>query len=348
MDDPKNSSSSNESQENEDSDNSQNNAWDISPKEEKNYWEKELFNKYFYNPMLCPKCKKPTFKINEKKKDDIINPYYLSCSKKNCKYRKNMRYYSFFKIHRNLPCSVIHFIIIQFIDIKNNATQIKKQCQLKFNKSPSIITINNILSNLRKVIADHMKYKYRKFQIGGSPEKNITVALDEHMWTHLNQEQIWVVGAIETKSRKMRFDFMKERNSDNLKIFVQNHIEPGTHITHDGWAGYNFLEDPDESVWTHEIHIHGGGDFGYGDASTSHIEHTWAHLQEITRSMYGNTKSNNWLYFFREAEFRLNISKRSSKEKMNIFEGILREVYELNDFDFFELDELLSFDNYDY
>ena len=33
---------------------------------------------------------------------------------------------------------------------------------------------------------------------------------------------------------------------------------------------------------------------------------------------------------------------------MNIFEGILREVYELNDFDFFELDELLSFDNYDY
>ena len=31
---------------------------------------------------------------------------------------------------------------------------------------------------------------------------------------------------------------MKERNSDNLKIFVQNHIEPGTHITHDGWAGY--------------------------------------------------------------------------------------------------------------
>ena len=74
-----------------------------------------------------------------------------------------MRYYSFFKLHRNLPCSVIHFIIIQFIDIKNNATQIKKQCQLKFNKSPSIITINNILTNLRKVIADHMKYKYRKF-----------------------------------------------------------------------------------------------------------------------------------------------------------------------------------------
>ena len=68
MDDPKNSSSSNESQENEASDNSQNNGWDISPKEEKKNWEKELFNKYFYNPILCPKCKKPTVKINEKKR----------------------------------------------------------------------------------------------------------------------------------------------------------------------------------------------------------------------------------------------------------------------------------------
>ena len=44
MDDPKNSSSSNESQENEDSDNSQNNGWDISPKEEKKYWEKYFTN----------------------------------------------------------------------------------------------------------------------------------------------------------------------------------------------------------------------------------------------------------------------------------------------------------------
>ena len=79
-----------------------------------------------------------------------------------------------------------------------------------------------------------MKYKYRGYCIGVSPEKNITVALEESLWIHINQEQLWAVGAIETKSRKMRFYFMHERTSENLKIFVNNHIEAGTHITHDG------------------------------------------------------------------------------------------------------------------
>jgi len=36
-------------------------------------------------------------------------------------------------------------------------------------------------------------------------------------------------------------------------------------------------------------------------------------------SMYENTKSKNWLYFFSEAEFRLNINKRTHNEKLNIF-----------------------------
>ena len=41
------------------------------------------------------------------------------------------------------------------------------------------------------------------------------------------------MGAIETKSRKMRFDFIQERTTENLKIFVNNHIEAGTHIGQD-------------------------------------------------------------------------------------------------------------------
>ena len=94
-----------------------------------------------------------------------------------------------------------------------------------------------------------MKYKYRGNRIGSSPEKNITVALDESLWIHINQEQLWEVGAIETKSRKIRFYFIQERTSENLKIFVNNHIEAGTHITHDGWSRYNFLDD-DERVRT--------------------------------------------------------------------------------------------------
>ncbi len=41
------------------------------------------------------------------------------------------------------------------------------------------------------------------------------------MWTYLIKEHIWVVRVIETKSRKNKLEFMKDRNDDNLKKYVQ-------------------------------------------------------------------------------------------------------------------------------
>ena len=78
-----------------------------------------------------------------------------------------------------------------------------------------------------------------------------------------------MVGEIETTTKAIQIDIMKERNSTNLIIFVQNHSAPGTNITHDEWNGYNFL-DRDDSVWTKEVHNH--GDFYWSYISIIHIE----------------------------------------------------------------------------
>ena len=51
---------------------------------------------------------------------------------------------------------------------------------------------------------------------------------------------IWLVGAVDTETKKLSLDVIKERNSTNLKILVINHIEPGTHIVHDHWRAYCF------------------------------------------------------------------------------------------------------------
>ena len=110
------------------------------------------------------------------------------------------------------------------------------------------------------MIANYMKDKYLNFPIGGDPDTNKVVDLDETLIVHINGEQKWLVGAIETISRKIRIDILPERNSLNLEIFVKNHILPGTTIVTDGWAGYNFL-DNEESVWPHEIYNHGAGIF---------------------------------------------------------------------------------------
>ena len=117
-----------------------------------------------------------------------------------------------------------------------------------------------IVSNIRYVIAEYLKFKYKLRQIGGDPEENITVAIEESLITHGNGNQVWLCRATDTRHKHIRLDVLPARNSDNLKTFVKNHITRGSNITHEGWFGCSFSDDED-SVWTHEPRKHGHGDF---------------------------------------------------------------------------------------
>ena len=124
-----------------------------------------------------------------------------------------------------------------------------------------------------------MKNKYRNHRIGRDPNTEKIVAVDETLVLHYEHgNQIWAIGAKEPSSNKLQIDVMKTRNSHNLEIFVNNHVEAGTTIVTDGWSGYSFL-DSDNSVWSHEIYNHGAGNFGVGSHNTSHMEVTWSHLK---------------------------------------------------------------------
>ena len=41
------------------------------------------------------------------------------------------------------------------------------------------------------------------------------------------------------------------------------------------------------------------------------------------------------------------MSKRNNNDKMKIFKDILKKVYDLNNFNYFDYDEIIAFDNYD-
>ena len=51
---------------------------------------------------------------------------------------------------------------------------------------------------------------------------------------------MWVVGVIDTKNKGKRFGVINERNSENLKVFITNHVLSGTYITHDNWPAKIF------------------------------------------------------------------------------------------------------------
>ena len=84
-----------------------------------------------------------------------------------------------------------------------------------------------------------------------------------------------------------------------------------------------------------------------GSHSTSHIEATCSHLKSQITNIYNIIPKTNYIYFIKEAEFRLNICKRSDIEKLDIFKNLLRIVFYLNNYEFFDESEILSFDNYD-
>ena len=66
------------------------------------------------------------------------------------------------------------------------------------------MTILKILQNIRYVLADYMKDKYRRYLIGGPPEKKI-VAFDECLMTHKHGLQQMIVEAVETDIYKKRY-----------------------------------------------------------------------------------------------------------------------------------------------
>ena len=151
-----------------------------------------------------------------------------------------------------------------FIIIKLNVSQINEKLAITYKRKVGYITICKVLNNIRHIIADYLKYRYKLKQIGGDPSLKKNVAIEESLYLKDDKgKQIWIVGALDTETKELRMDIMVHRNANNLKIFITNHIIPGTNIIHDGWRGYFFL-DSDDSVYTHEEYNHGQGKFGYG------------------------------------------------------------------------------------
>lgn len=95
-----------------------------------------------------------------------------------------MRKYSFFSLHPKIPASIICYIIYNFILVKLNASQIFNMVKDKYKSNTTIDTIRNILLNIRKTIANAIKHVCRSEHIGGPPEANKIVVIDESLFLH--------------------------------------------------------------------------------------------------------------------------------------------------------------------
>ena len=118
------------------------------------------------------------------------------------------------------------------------------------------------------------------------------------MFGHTNGNQNWLLGIVDNSNHDdFRIDFAATRDTDSIKAFISKHVKKGNNICTDGWSGYNYL-DQFNSGYHRFRHNHGGGDFGFGLESTSHIESIWANLKHSIMKTYNIIPSINSIKFY--------------------------------------------------
>lgn len=100
--------------------------------------------------------------------------------------------------------------------------------------------------------------------------------------------------------------------------------------------------------YTHETFVHGpNGNFGFGVLCTSQIESVWSTLQSYIKRIYNIIPDENFILFLREEEMRYRFKNKSNKDIEIEFKEIMEYLFNSEDFELYDLEELLNNDNYD-
>lgn len=122
--------------------------------------------------------------------------------------------------------------------------------------------IQNIYTTIRNIITKYYNLVYQS-KILGEQDKNLVFSIDESLFvTDENNNQIWVIGALNNLAKDIRIDISFKRNSEVLKIFIERYIEERNKLITDAWSGYSFIDNMEG--YAREIHIHSNSDFGFG------------------------------------------------------------------------------------
>ena len=125
---------------------------------------------------------------------------------------------------------------------------------------------------------------------------------------------------IDNEIKEFRITPAINRNQYTLRNFIEKNVQKGNNIITGGWSAYNFLDMPN-SGYLRSRHVHGGGDFGYGRDSTSHMEYIFAQLQAKLKETYHSIPSKSFLSFVREIDFKIKTRNLNIEDKLiNFFE----------------------------
>ena len=200
---------------------------------------------------------------------------------------------------------------------------------------------------MRKIISKYFKIIYQS-ELLGPLNGNGYYSVDESLINHYQGHQVWLLGIRDNNNKDFRVEGSFKRDTRTMEAFITNYVEKGNHIVTDGWEAYDFLDKFNSGYIRHK-HIHGNGDFGLGQESTSYVESLWGLLKAKLKECYHSVPANIFMLFVKEQEFKIKYNNLSFEERIDkFFEAFnlseeVEDVYLKSSFNYFIPDNL---DNY--
>ena len=276
-------------------------------------YAKALYSKgVLPGPIVCS-CKSKSFKIYYDKQYKT-NPMSFTCANPKCRKKFPIIINSFFSKFAKQKLKLTSEIMKIFLDFDYNATKAYKYITNELNINCNKALIRKIYKEMRDTISKYLLIDYESGYLC-SPNDNKYYSVDESNIITISSTHIWLLGIIDNQNKQFRLTHTLKRDAVTLKNFIEKHVPRGNRIVTDGWSGYDFLDHPN-SGYIRSKHIHGGGDFGYGIDSTSHIESIWAQIESKLKETYHSIPSKTFLSFLREIEFKLKNKHLNLEEKI--------------------------------
>ena len=262
----------------------------------KEYFEKLIQKNFIFPPIVCS-CGNKKFAINKYSRNKNTK-FCFRCTKNACRKIFSLRQNSFYEA----------FKFLSFYECEQLF-----QC---FNIS--IRNIRRFFKEIRKVLYNYYLIQYNVDTFAEENEHRY-FSIDESLFVHdVNKSPLWVLDMTDNETKDFRVVVSKTRDQASLKEFITRYIPKGNNIVTDGWSSYEWI-DHANSGYTRFEHIHGQNDFGFGIESTSHVESIWGQLKAQIKSNYYTIPNIDFLYYLREAEWKLKVKNLSFQEKLNDF-----------------------------
>ena len=159
-------------------------------------------------PKNCPLC---NHAISIKENETLNNPYLARCTNSQCRKTIYLRENTLFDKFLRTPISIIRYIIYMSLHHKKNGTEIYKEFKcsnIQYNISQKHIF--EILEFMRHVLAHYIKDTYLLENIAET-DQDESISIDEILFVHENNVQVWVLGLINNKIRHIRLEILQNR-----------------------------------------------------------------------------------------------------------------------------------------